>query len=594
MVEITPVAKKITPTSATVYFEDKTGNFDTTGIDVDDDSYDTGSFIDRDYDIRNARSVSIALENLGPNSVDYTIVATTRDFDDLDTDIEDDDYTEVIKANTAIAAGSQATGSVEITGGPSTAADGTLTLVSATALVASIGTVTMASPVANTFADGDITMAAVEAADTVAINGLLYTAVDGVKSDNTEFRRDDASGGGVDDNAAIDLADSINNDVRSGTSGDTTATSSGDVTTAITDVTGTGGNAITLVSSNGTRLAVTGSGNFTGGVTADIVTANGLIYTAVVGARSDDTEFSIDGTDTDSAVDLAAAITADVRAGTLNDITATNTTVVVDMVQTVAGVGGNATTLTSSDGTRLAVSGAVFTGGTDADTATVNGLLYTAVTGAKSNDTEFNISGGDNAAATDLADSIDDDTRTGITVPSIDVTATAGTNVVTVLAPLNSGAAANAIDISGTANITADNAVLTGGITSFLTQILVGDVIITNATINWRTSDTLTADDVAANINAFDTNPNYTAVNAAGVITLTRVHNGPSTETVTSTTTVMTKTDVNMSGGVTGYSTPDNLQQLTPVHTAIRIRAKETAVGDPGKIRGDVKIRRSL
>ena len=68
------------------------------------------------------------------------------------------------------------------------------------------------------------------------------------------------------------------------------------------------------------------------------------------------------------------------------------------------------------------------------DTVTVNGLLYTAVAGAKANDTQFSIDTSDNATATDLADSIDDDTRTGITVTTVDVTATATTNVVTILA----------------------------------------------------------------------------------------------------------------------------------------------------------------
>lgn len=129
-----------------------------------------------------------------------------------------------------------------------------------------LGTITgSGSTNTNVFATGTVTMASVVADDTVTINNLIYKAVNGVKSDNTEFRVDDATGDGVDENAAIDLADSINNDGRGGTSGDVSATSSTDTVTVTTDVLGTAGNAITLVSSNGDRLAVSGN-TFSGGV----------------------------------------------------------------------------------------------------------------------------------------------------------------------------------------------------------------------------------------------------------------------------------------------------------------------------------------
>ena len=95
----------------------------------------------------------------------------------------------------------------------------------------------------------------------------------------------------------------------------------------------------------------------------DTVTVNGLLYTAVAGVKADNTQFSVDTSNTACATDLAASITADVRAGTLNDVTATSSLGVVTILQTVVGIGGNATTLISSNGTRLAVSGATFTGG---------------------------------------------------------------------------------------------------------------------------------------------------------------------------------------------------------------------------------------
>ncbi len=193
----------------------------------------------------------------------------------------------------------------------------------------------------------------------------------------------------------------------------------------------------------------------------DTVTVNGLVYTAVSGAKADNTEFTVDGGDTAVAADLADSITNDTRSGTLGDVTAANVDEVVTCTSDQSGTAGNAVTLVSSNGTRLAVSGSgTFTGGLNADVATVNGLTYTAVTGAKADNTEFSVDGGDNSAATDLAASITNDTRTGITVPGVDVEASASTNVVTIDA-LTGGTAGNLIDISGTSNITASGATLT-------------------------------------------------------------------------------------------------------------------------------------
>ncbi len=438
---------------------------------------------------------------------------------------------------------------------PVTAATGTVTLASALPIAAATGTVQFVNAVANTFATGTVTAASVQAADTVTINGLVYTAVAGAKADNTQFSIDTG-----DNECAADLAASITADARAGTVGDTTAVAVGAVVTITTTVTGTGGNAVTLVSSNGTRLAVSGAGTLTGGVTADTITANGLVYTAVAGvkanntqfsidtsnnaaaadfadsvnndvragtlndlsavavtdtvtltqtvagaggnattltssstgvrlitsgatfangrnadtvtinglvytavagARANNTQFSIDTSDTAAATDLAAAITADSRSGTLNDVTATSLNAVVTCTQTVSGAGGNATTLVSSNGTRLAVSGAgTFTGGLDADVATVNGLTYTGVAGVKANNTQFSTDGDDTANAADLAASINADTRTPVTVPTVDVSATSAAGVVTISATTG-GTAGNTIDISGTSNITASGATLT-------------------------------------------------------------------------------------------------------------------------------------
>lgn len=121
-----------------------------------------------------------------------------------------------------------------------------------------------------TAASATITLATVLAGDTVTINGLVYTAVAGAKANNTEFSID-----GVDTVDATDLVDSITNDVRAGIE-DFSAASGG---TAVVTITAeilvqspTEGNSITLVSSNGTRLAVTGSGFLAGGVNGDSLT----------------------------------------------------------------------------------------------------------------------------------------------------------------------------------------------------------------------------------------------------------------------------------------------------------------------------------
>jgi len=104
-----------------------------------------------------------------------------------------------------------------------------------------------------------------------------------------------------------------------------------------------------------------GSAVLTSSIATDTVTVNGLLYTAVAGVKANNTQFSIDTSDTATAKDLADSISQDTRTGTLNDVIATSTTNTVNMVQTVAGVGGQATTLAeSTSGARIVISGATF------------------------------------------------------------------------------------------------------------------------------------------------------------------------------------------------------------------------------------------
>lgn len=99
----------------------------------------------------------------------------------------------------------------------------------------------------------------------------------------------------------------------------------------------------------------------------DTVTANGLVYTAVTGAKADNTEYSIDGNDTVDAADLADSINNDVRVGTIaSGVVATSDAAVVTVTAVATGIGGNAITLAEdTSGTTIVISGALLTGGVE-------------------------------------------------------------------------------------------------------------------------------------------------------------------------------------------------------------------------------------
>ena len=67
----------------------------TTGIIVDNVAYDTGVFLDRDYDVRMLRSFMMLIENKdGANGLDYTIQEATKTFNNPD-DLDDTDFVNV-------------------------------------------------------------------------------------------------------------------------------------------------------------------------------------------------------------------------------------------------------------------------------------------------------------------------------------------------------------------------------------------------------------------------------------------------------------------------------------------------------------------
>ena len=382
-------------------------------------------------------------------------------------------------------------------------------------------------------------------ADTITVNGLVYTAVAGAKGDNLTFSIDTSN-----DAAATDLADSINNDVRAGTSGDVTATALTDTVTVSSDVAGTGGNAITLTSTGGARV-VLGGATFSGGVDADTVTINGLVYTAVAGAKSDNTEFSNDTSNDATATDLADSINNDVRSGTLGDVSATALTDTVTLTTDVAGVAGDAITLTSTAGIRLVLSGATFGSGVDADTVTANGLVYTAYNGARPDDTYFDVSGTDIAGATDLAAAITADVRVG-TVNDL-TAASGGTDTVTMTASVG-GLIGNTVTLisSDAGRLLTSGATFSGGLDdATVSGITVNAIQIMSGAETGQITKELLATEVAANITAFTSTPNYTAAAVGAVITITPDDEDTDTNgyVVTSTVAQATSTDANLAGG---------------------------------------------
>ena len=228
--------------------------------------------------------------------------------------------------------------------------------------VKATGTITIDSPVANTFATGTATLLNVAVGETVTINGLTYTAISGTKVDNITFDID-----GNDTQDATDLTDSINNDTRTGTLGDVSAISSAGEVTITTDVLGIDGNAITLAES-GSGITVSGTtlgtGTGTPGVNADTVTLyNNLLYTAVNGIKTDNTEFQVNiGTDTATAGSLVDSINGDSRqaqgasGGIVNTI-ASSVAELVTLTASRTGNAGNNILLASSSASTLLTSG---------------------------------------------------------------------------------------------------------------------------------------------------------------------------------------------------------------------------------------------
>lgn len=116
---------------------------------------------------------------------------------------------------------------------------------------------------------------------------------------------------------------------------------------------------------NQVEAKATGTITLSSSVAGDYVVLNGLTYTGVNGAKSDNTEYSVDTGDTEAALDLADSISSDSRHGVSGYLTALSTLGVVTVTSNLTGIEGNKVTMTTPDAT-ITLSGATLSGGINA------------------------------------------------------------------------------------------------------------------------------------------------------------------------------------------------------------------------------------
>lgn len=305
-------------------------------------------------------------------------------------------------------------------------------------------------------ARGTVTLASSTAGDTVTVNGTPFTAVSGTPV-GPQF---DISGNDTADAASLAAAINANGQLSS----TITATSAAAVVTLRAVASGTGGNAYTLASSNNTRLAVSGT-LLTGG----LATSNN--------------KWDYGDTATQSAAEIVRAFNASSTTSMTSAATVRNTLGVVTVTAKAPGAAGNAVTLASSNNTRLAVSGARLTGGSDGNTkatgtvtlSSSSGSVSAIINGVTSSATFVT---DDTATASLLSAAINNNTNALVRGQ---VTATSALGVVTITA-VTSGTAGNLITLaaSGT-GATASGTRLTSGATN--TTVVVSSPTLTGGTV---------------------------------------------------------------------------------------------------------------
>ena len=312
-----------------------------------------------------------------------------------------------------------------------------------------------------------LTFTSVAAGSVISVNGVYFTAVSGTPvRANNEFQQ------GVTDTAdAADFATAIGASTSAGIVSVVTATAAAGVVTLTSAQSGADTTAITVQTKG---IMASGTVTLASVAANDTVTLNGVVLTAKTSAPGAH-QWLVGVTDTADAAALAALINSDASVGLKGYFRATSAAAVVTVYSLLPGLPGNTLSLASSNGGRLAVSGALLTGGAVAqwkgvqatgtctitsgsgtETATINGTAC-AVTWASS----------DNNTAILLRDKINSTSAlNGI------VYASAATNVVTITA-VEPGPSGNAISLaaSGTGNVASGTALASGAVP---TQVVVG------------------------------------------------------------------------------------------------------------------------
>lgn len=236
--------------------------------------------------------------------------------------------------NSAAAGSKPITVDVRQNGGTGVRATGVVTAATpAAADTVSVNAAAMTA--AQLHARGVVTAASVSDGDTVTAGGVLFTAKTTVDDGGyAQF----AIGGG--NNAtATNLAAAVNAHPVANKLVSAVAAAAACKFRAV--ATGTAGNSVGLVSSNGTRLAVTGtSGSALSG-----------------GAAPSGDQWDYGDTDAQAATALAACVNRSATAGIKDVVTAAAAAAVVTFSATKYGPIGNLIALASSNGTRLAVTG---------------------------------------------------------------------------------------------------------------------------------------------------------------------------------------------------------------------------------------------
>lgn len=189
-------------------------------------------------------------------------------------------------------------------------------------------------------ASGTLTVALGNAGDTFVLNGSTFTAVNGAAG----AQQYDISSG-VNATIAASIANAIQTSLDTRVKGLLQATAAAAVVTIVATVPGLYYNAVTLVSTGAGRL-----------------TASGATLTG--GAANTNNTFDPLGTNVQTGVEIARASNQSTTAAVQIAVaTVSLATGVVTWTAKPPGVSGNAIALASSNGGRLAVSGATLTGG---------------------------------------------------------------------------------------------------------------------------------------------------------------------------------------------------------------------------------------